>query len=562
MLIGSRAIQGIGAALMMPATLSIITNTFPAAERGRAIGIWAGVSALALSIGPVVGGALTEYVSWRAIFFINLPVAVGAVAATVFAVRESRDETIDRRVDYPGIFALTAGLTAIVLALIEGNSWGWTSTSILSLLAGGLIGLAIFVAIELRVSAPMVEFALFKTRQFIGSNLVAFIITFAMMGTFFFMALYMQDILGYSALEAGIRFLPTTIVIAVVAPISGRLADRLGPATPMSAGLAVLAVSMFMFAGINTGTTYAGLVIPFVLMGLGIALVMSPMSTAAMNAVSAQKSGVASGVLQMSRMIGASVGVAATGAIFQSQLGSGFDPASLATAPEQARATFVDALSSAMLLAGFVVVAGLVVSLTLVRGARASGSTRMRQPRRARQRCPRRRSPRTSSRPALARRLREGCSPLAGSPRRIRSAGHERGIGEVEARERLDRHRSQALDRLPVGELHGRGLGRPGVEDHRRDLEPRAADRLDREQRVVDRPQARRGDHHHRQCQVPGEVPHQVIGGERHEEAAHSLADQEVRVLGRRQRRAAQYGPGSISSPASSAARWGETGGP
>ena len=370
MLIASRAIQGIGAALMMPATLSIITNTFPAAERGKAIGIWAGVSALALSIGPVVGGALTEYVSWRAIFFINLPVAVGAVVATVFAVRESRDETIDRRVDYPGVFALTASLTAIVLALIEGNSWGWTSGPILGLLAGGLIGLAIFVAIELRVSAPMVEFALFKTRQFIGSNLVAFIITFAMMGTFFFMALYMQDILGYSALEAGVRFLPTTIVIAVIAPISGRLADRLGPATPMSVGLAVLAVSMFMFAGIDTATTYAGLVVPFVLMGVGIALVMSPMSTAAMNAVSVQKSGVASGVLQMSRMIGASVGVAANGAIFQAQLGSGFDPASLATAPEQARATFVDALSSAMLLAAFVVVAGLVVALTLVRGAR------------------------------------------------------------------------------------------------------------------------------------------------------------------------------------------------
>ena len=217
----------------------------------------------------------------------------------------------------------------------------------------------------------MVEFALFRTRQFIGTNLVAFIITFAMMGTFFFMALYMQDILGYSALEAGVRFLPTTMVIAVIAPISGRLADRLGPATPMSGGLAVLAVSMFMFAGINTSTTYSGLLIPFILMGIGIALVMSPMSTAAMNAVSVQKSGVASGVLQMSRMVGASVGVAATGAIFQSQLGSGFNPAQLATAPEQARATFVDALSSAMLLAAIVVVAGLVVSLTLVRHARA-----------------------------------------------------------------------------------------------------------------------------------------------------------------------------------------------
>jgi len=329
------------------------------------------VSALALSIGPVVGGFLTEYVSWRAIFFINLPVAAGAVIATIFAVRESRDETVDRHVDYPGVVTLTLSLTAIVLALIEGNSWGWGSASILSLLVGGAIGLAAFVAIELRVAAPMVEFSLFRTRQFIGSNLVAFIITFAMMGTFFFMAIYMQDILGFGALEAGIRFLPTTVVIAVVAPIAGRLADRLGPAMPMSAGLAVLAVSMFMFAGIDTATTYAGLLVPFILMGLGIALVMSPMSTAAMNAVSVQKSGVASGVLQMSRMIGASVGVAATGAIFQSQLGSGFDPAKLATAPEQARAIFVDALSSAMLLAAFVVVAGLVVALTLVRGARS-----------------------------------------------------------------------------------------------------------------------------------------------------------------------------------------------
>jgi EmrB/QacA subfamily drug resistance transporter len=371
MLIGSRAVQGVGAALMMPATLSIITHAFPAAERGKAIGTWAGVSALALSIGPVVGGFFTEYVSWRAIFFINLPVAAGAVIATIFAVRESRDETVDRRVDYPGVAVLTASLTAIVLALIEGNSWGWGSTEIIALLVGGALGLAAFVALELRVAAPMVEFGLFKTRQFIGSNLVAFIITFAMMGTFFFMAIYMQDILGYGALEAGIRFLPTTMVIAVIAPISGRLADRLGPAVPMSAGLAILAVAMFLFAGINTGTTYSGLVIPFILMGVGIALVMSPMSTAAMNAVSVQKSGVASGVLQMSRMIGASVGVAATGAIFQSQLGSGFDPGQLATAPEHARAVFVDALSSAMLLAAFVVVAGLAVSLTLVRGARA-----------------------------------------------------------------------------------------------------------------------------------------------------------------------------------------------
>ena len=371
MLIVSRAVQGIGAALMMPATLSIVTHAFPASERGKAIGTWAGVSALALSIGPVVGGALTEYVSWRAIFFINLPVAVAAVIATLFAVRESRDDSVDRTVDYPGIVALTAGLTAIVLALIEGNAWGWGSTEIVALLVGGAAALAAFVAIELRSRVPMVEFALFRSRQSVGANLVAFIITFAMMGSFFFMALYLQDILGYGALEAGIRFLPTTLVIAVVAPVAGRLADRLGPVWPMSAGLTVLSVSMFMFSTIDIETTYSGLLVPFVLMGVGIALVMSPMSTAAMNAVSVQKAGVASGVLQMSRMVGGTVGVAATGAIFQSELGSGFDPASLVAAPDQAQAVFVDALSSAMLLAAAVSVLGLIVAVTMLRGTRA-----------------------------------------------------------------------------------------------------------------------------------------------------------------------------------------------
>ncbi|MGZ5336568.1 MAG: MFS transporter [Solirubrobacterales bacterium] len=371
MLIGSRAVQGVGAALMMPATLSIVTHAFPPQERGKAIGTWAGVSALALSIGPVVGGALTEHVSWRAIFFINLPVAVGAVFATLFAVRESRDDSVDRRVDYPGVVALTAGLTAIVLALIEGNSWGWDSAGIIALLAGGIAALTAFVAIELRVPAPMLEFGLFKTRQFIGANMIAFIITFTMMGTFFFMALYMQDILGFSPLEAGIRFLPTTLVIAVTAPMAGRLSDRFGPVWPMSFGLATLSVSMFMFSAVDPSTTYSDLVIPFILMGLGIALVMSPMSTAAMNAVRVQKAGVASGVLQMSRMIGASVGVAATGAIFQSQLGGGFNPAQLATAPEAARATFVDALGSAMLLAAVVSVVGFFVTVTLLRGSRA-----------------------------------------------------------------------------------------------------------------------------------------------------------------------------------------------
>ena len=165
----SRAIQGLGAALMMPATLSIISNAFPPAERGKAIGTWAGVSAIALAAGPLVGGWLTEDVTWRAIFFINVPVAAVAVAVTLFATHESRDETATKQVDYPGIATLTIGLTALVLALVEGNAWGWGSARIIGLFLIALVGLVSFVLIERRVSAPIVDFDFFRSRSFLGA---------------------------------------------------------------------------------------------------------------------------------------------------------------------------------------------------------------------------------------------------------------------------------------------------------------------------------------------------------------------------------------------------------
>ena len=225
-LIGGRAIQGVGAALMMPATLSIITNTFPPHERGQAIGTWAGVSALALAIGPVLGGVLVEHVSWQSIFFINLPVAAGAIAVTLFATHESRDETVVPKVDLAGIGALTVGLTALTLALVEAQGWGWGSPRILALFALSGAGLTAFAAIERRVAVPMVDFNFFRSRTFRGANVVAFIVSFAMLGMFFFLTLYMQNVLHYSPLEAGVRFLPTTLMVIVVAPIAGRFTDR------------------------------------------------------------------------------------------------------------------------------------------------------------------------------------------------------------------------------------------------------------------------------------------------------------------------------------------------
>jgi EmrB/QacA subfamily drug resistance transporter len=361
-LVVSRVVQGIGAGLMMPGTLSIITDAFPPHERGKAMGTWAGVSALALAIGPVLGGLLTEHVSWRAIFYLNVPVAIGAVIATLFAVRESRDTGVGKEVDYLGVATLTTGLTALVLALVEGNSWGWGSVPIVSLLAGSIVGLASFVFVEQRVKAPIVQFELLSHRNYLGASIVALIITFAMMGVFFFLALYMQNILGYSPLEAGVRFLPSTLMIVAVAPISGRLADRFGARWLIVGGLSLLTASLLIFTQIAVDSSYADLLPGFMLLGIGIAMTMSPMTSAAMNAVPVQKAGVASGVLSMFRMVGGSLGVAVTGAIFQSAVGADFASAT----PQE----FVDALSTAMGVSAAVVAVGVVVAALVIRTSR------------------------------------------------------------------------------------------------------------------------------------------------------------------------------------------------
>jgi EmrB/QacA subfamily drug resistance transporter len=396
LLVAGRAVQGIGAAFMMPGTLSIISDAFPPQERGRAIGTWAGVSGLALAIGPVVGGALTEYVSWRAIFFLNLPVAAGAVAVTLFAARNSRDETVERSVDYPGIAALSVGLTALILALIEGNRWGWGSARVVVLCVAAVVGAVAFVLIETHRRVPMVDFSFFKSRTFAGANLVAIVISFAMLAQFFFMALYMQNILGYTALQAGVRFLPSTLMIIVIAPIAGRLSDRIGPKPLIMAGLSLLALSLFLQSQITVDSGYGTLLPAFVVLGIGIALTMSPMSTAAMNAVDVTKAGVASGVLSMGRMVGGSLGVAVTGALFQSsfsnridQLTGGATKASTdrlfeAVSSGQssklghgagaqkslgyAHDAFIHALTGSMKLSLAVVVTGLVVATGLLKG--------------------------------------------------------------------------------------------------------------------------------------------------------------------------------------------------
>jgi len=395
-LVAWRAVQGVGSAMMMPATLSIITNAFPPQERGKAIGTWAGVSALALAIGPVLGGFLVESVSWQSIFFLNLPVAVGAVVVTLFAVRESRDESVAQRVDLPGVLTLTTGLAALVLALVEGNEWHWGSGRELALFAIAAAGLAAFAVVERRQSSPMVDFSFFRSRTFLGANIVAFIVSFAMLAMFFFMALYMQNVLHYSPLQAGLRFLPSTLMIVIIAPLAGRLADRVGPRPLMTFGLLAVSGALFWQSQLTVSSGYGTLLPGFMLMGIGMAFVMSPMSMAAMNSVAPAKAGVASGILSMNRMVGGTFGVAVLGAMvatlgrskidqllptlpsgararLAAGLGSGEVPhgisAQIVDAGQQA---FVYALQYGLRLGSAVALLGAVLAWTLVRARAAS----------------------------------------------------------------------------------------------------------------------------------------------------------------------------------------------
>ncbi len=246
-LIAARSVQGVGAALLNPATLSIITATFPARQRGTAIGIWAGVSALSLAIGPMVGGILTERIGWNWIFFVNIPVGVLAIVAARLFVDETRDTSREQRLDLPGLVTSAVGLFALTYGLIETNTYAWGSPRVLGLLTIAAVSLTAFVLLESRQRLPMLDLSLFRNRTFAGANAAMALVGVAMFGVFFYNSLFIQNILGYSAIETGATFLPMTVLIILVAPFAGRLSDRIGPRWLMGAGMTLLTVSLLLF---------------------------------------------------------------------------------------------------------------------------------------------------------------------------------------------------------------------------------------------------------------------------------------------------------------------------
>jgi EmrB/QacA subfamily drug resistance transporter len=359
-LIGARAVQGVGSALMNPATLSIITATFAPRERGRAIGIWAGVSAMALAIGPLLGGLIVDNLNWNWIFFVNVPVGVLGIVVAQLVISESRDTSTEQSIDFPGLVTSGLGLLALCYALIEGNRHGWTSAEIVGLFAASVVLLGAFVLVEHRQRLPMLDLSLFKDSSFTGANTVALLVSLGMFGVFFYVSLYVQNILGFSPTKAGAVFLPMTVLIILIAPIAGNLSDRIGSRWLMGAGMTLLGISLLLYLRVGLHTTFWGLLPQLVVGGVGMAMTMSPMTSAAMASVPLDKAGVGSGVLNSFRQVGGSLGIALMGAILAAYVVPG----------DRSPQDFVAGLHAALATAAAIAFGAAVVAVALVKPTR------------------------------------------------------------------------------------------------------------------------------------------------------------------------------------------------
>ncbi len=320
MLILGRVVQGAGAAPMLPLSLALVCNVFPAAEQPRALGIWAAVSAVALAIGPLAGGLLIE-IDWRVIFWMNLPVSALGIAIALAAAPESTDPGAGDRIDWPGLAALSVGLTAVVLALVQADAWSAGATAALA--AVGLLAVAAFWRIEHRVRAPIVEFDLFRNGPYFGASAAAFALVGSYWAVMFFQPQYLEDVRGHSPILSGLMILPVTVPMIFVSPFSGRLIARFGARRLMTTGMLCGLAGLLVLTRLSAGSSYGLLLAGYLLFGIALGLVYAPMSTAAMAAMPAEKVGIASGVLAMDRVLAGAVALAATGAAFHALLGDG-----------------------------------------------------------------------------------------------------------------------------------------------------------------------------------------------------------------------------------------------
>jgi EmrB/QacA subfamily drug resistance transporter len=353
-LIAARALQGLGGAIVTPLTLTILSAAVPAERRGLVLGAWGGISGLAVAIGPLVGGAVVQGISWQWIFWLNVPIGLALIPLAALRLRETRGP--NDALDLPGVGLASAGLSGIVWGLVRGNSVGWVSTEIVSALTAGLLVLALFVLWELRAAQPMLPLRFFRNRTFAAANVASLLMFFGMFGSIFLLAQFFQTVQGYSPLDAGLRILPWTAMPIFVAPLAGALSDRIGGRPLMATGLAMQAAGLAWIAFVSTPTVaYGELVTPFILSGIGMALYFAPVANVVLSAVRPEEEGQASGANNAIRELGGVFGVAVLASVFAHYGGYGTGQ------------SFVDGLTPAIYVGAALVAAGAVAALAIKR---------------------------------------------------------------------------------------------------------------------------------------------------------------------------------------------------
>lgn len=310
-----RILQGTGAGLLFPNAMAIVTLTFPAKERGQALGIWGALAAAGSAFGPTLGGYIVEYLNWRLIFYSILPPAVLAILLGLWLLPESKSNDSHTAIDFAGAFFLIASLSSLLFALNKGTREGWTSPLIINCFAIFFIGMIIFLAVESIVEKPLVDIHLFKSRAFTLSNIVGFLSFLTMYGALFVLPFFLRNILGYTAIKAGLVMLPMTMSLVLLAPLGGKLGGHLGPRIPAALGMLLVTMALYAFSRMDADIDGFQITWRLILMGTGLALTMSPLSNGVMGSLPADKIGVGSGIFNLFKNVGGSVGVALMGAL-------------------------------------------------------------------------------------------------------------------------------------------------------------------------------------------------------------------------------------------------------
>jgi EmrB/QacA subfamily drug resistance transporter len=364
MLIAARAVQGLGAAIVTPLTLTLLADAFPPNRRGLAIGIWSAISGIAVALGPLVGGAVVQLASWHYIFWINVPVGAALVPLSIARLSESRGES--RRLDLTGLGLVSSGLFGIVFGLVRSQSLGWGDLQVILPLAIGAMLVVAFIAYELRSADPMLPMRFFTKRSFAVTNGVSLAMYFGMFGSIFFLSQYLQNVLHNSPLQAGVKLLVWTGATMVVSPLAGFFSERYGSRLFMVAGLSLQAIALGWLATLaSVDQSYASMIGPFVLAGSGMALVFAPSANAVLSSVRAQEAGQASGATNAIRELGGVLGIAVLATVFTSHGGY--------TSPH----AFVSGLTPAMWVGAAVLVAGALLAAALPFSTRAEAAAQV-----------------------------------------------------------------------------------------------------------------------------------------------------------------------------------------